>query len=57
MKLLKYSIFCFFFLKGHCGMVGVDFDSKRDVSDSQACEQIWKKNLEMCDFFFLLADI
>lgn len=37
--------------------MGVDFDSKRDVSDSQACEQIWKKNLEMCDFFFLLADI
>lgn len=34
-------------------MVGVDFDSKRDVSDSQACEQIWKKNLEMCDFFFV----
>lgn len=54
MKLLKYSIFCvvFFILKGHCGMVGVNFDSKRDVSDSRACEQIWKKNLEMCGFFF-----
>lgn len=36
-------------------MVGVNFDFKRDVSDSRACEQIWKKNLEMCDFF--LADI
>lgn len=57
MKLLKYSIFCvvFFILKGHCGMVGVNFDSKRDVSDSRACEQIWKKNLEMCGFFFLVG--